>query len=68
MRMPTLRLMVVLLPLALGGCSGALVLQVLGGLAATSTLLKNEANCSLAAVADCTLPHLVAPTPSTTKP
>lgn len=38
-----------------------ILLGVLAGLASGSTLAKNEFNCSLAALAECTAPHLVLP-------
>ena len=45
--------------LSLNGC--ALILPILAGLASGSTLLKNEANCSLVDLASCSMPHLTAP-------
>ena len=51
--------------LALGACGTVVgvpvALQVLSGLAAASTIAKNEANCSLVDLAACTWPHFSAP-------
>lgn len=54
-----IRIVAVAFLLALGGCAPAIM--ALGAAASLSTLLKNEANCSLADVASCTLPRLAAP-------
>lgn len=53
----------------LGGCGAVpALIQAGAALASASTLLKNEANCSLVAISDCTMPHLGAavPTPPAT--
>ncbi len=48
--------------LTLSACGGfPIALQVVAGLASASTLLKNEANCSLADISACTLPRLTLP-------
>lgn len=45
--------------MSLGGCAAAVVgISVAAGV---STLLKNEANCSLVDVSACTLPHIRLP-------
>ena len=53
-------LLALLLP-ALAGC--AALPNAIGIAAGVSTLLKNEANCSLAQLADCTWPTLRPPAP-----
>lgn len=52
---------VAVLLVGLNGCALPLAAEVISVVAGASTLLKNEANCSVVAIGDCTLPHIRVP-------